>query len=43
MGTALTSTTVPAALGGGTGTDDPFHDHLMIGIGIAFAIGPTAC
>jgi hypothetical protein len=37
MGRAITSHTVPAALGG-TGTDNPFHDPLMIGIGIVFVI-----
>ena len=32
MGMAVTSETVPA-LAGGTPTDDPFHDPLLIGIG----------
>lgn len=37
MGTAVTSETVPAP-GGGTATDDPFHDPLLIGIGIVFIL-----
>jgi len=35
--TAVTSETVPAATGG-TATDDPFHDPLLIGIGIVFIV-----
>ena len=37
MSTAVTSDTVPAP-GGGTATDDPFHDPLLIGIGIVFIL-----
>ena len=37
MGTADASHTVPA-LSGGTGFDDPFHDPVLLGIGIAFVL-----
>ena len=37
MGTAGASHTVPA-LSGGTGFDDPFHDPVLLGIGIAFVV-----
>ena len=37
MGTAVTSETGPT-LTGGTVNDDPFHDPLLIGIGIMFVV-----
>lgn len=37
MGTTVTSRTFPEPRGG-TATDDPFHDPLLIGIGIMFVV-----
>ena len=37
MATALVSESIPAAAGG-SATDDPFHDPLLIGIGMVFVL-----
>ena len=37
MGATLTSERIPVP-GGDTATDDPFHDPLLLGIGIVFIV-----